>query len=147
MTHEHQIRRYAAYLQGWCQAFGEHEGLFTEDESIGWLYAGDQIGMILPEGLNKKLHREVLGKKRKSPVLTIRPDCVCVGKFHYNFSSPADMTGLSKLMKLLNTADEIHLFLTYHFMYQRGTRIITFSSKPPWGLIYKEIDPMQLQLD
>jgi hypothetical protein len=147
MTHEHQIRRYAAYFKGWSQAFGEHEGLFTEDESIAWLYADDQIGMILPAGLNKKLHREVLGKKHKSPILTIRPDCVCVGKFHYSFSSPTDMEGLSKLMKLLNTTDEIHLFLTYHFMYQRGTRIITFSRKPPWGLIYKEIDPMQLQLD
>ncbi|NNF96142.1 MAG: hypothetical protein HKM94_04345 [Halobacteria archaeon] len=147
MTHEHQIRRYAAYFKGWCQAFGEHEGLFTKDESISWLYTDDQIGLILPEGLNKKLYREVLGKERKSPVLTLRPDCVYVGKFHYDFSSPSDVEGLNKLTKLLNTTDEIHLYLTYHFMYQRGTRIITFSHKPPWGLIYKEIDPMQLQLD
>ena len=147
MTHVHQIRRYAAYLKDWCQAFGEHEALFTNDESIDWLFADDQIGLILPKGLNKKLHREVLGRKRKSPVLTIRPDCVCVGKFHHSFSTPSDVDGLSKLTKLLNTTDEIHLFLTYHFMYSRGTRIITFSLKPPWGLIYKEIDPMQLQLD
>ena len=147
MTHEHQIRRYAAYLKGWCQAFGEHEGLFAEDESISWLYAVDQIGLILPEGLNKKLYREALGKVCKSPVLSINSDCVDIGKFHYNFSSPSDVEGLSKLTKLLNTADEIHLYLTYHFMYKPGTRIITFSSNPPWGLIYKEIDPMQLQLD
>lgn len=147
MTHTHQMQRYAAYLKDWCQAFGEHEGLFGKDESISWLFAGEQIGLILPKGLNKKLHREVLGKKRHTPILTIRPDCVCVGKFHYNFSSSTDMTGLSKLIKLLNTTENVHLYLTYHFMYPRGTRIITFSSNPPWGLIYKEIDPMQIQLD
>lgn len=143
----HQIRRYAAYLKGWCQAFGEHEAQFSNDESIGWLFADDQIGLILPKGLNKKLHREVLGKKRKASVFTIRPDCVCVGKFHHSFSTPSDVEGLSKLTKLLSTSDEIHLYLTYHFMYSQGTRIITFSRKPPLGLIYKEIDPMQLQLN
>lgn len=146
MAHNHQIRRYAAFFKGWCQAFGEHEALFTNDESISWLFADEQIGMILPEGLNKELHHEVLGKKHKTPILSIRPGCVCVGNFHYTFSSPSDIEGLSKLTKLLETTDEIHLFLTYHFMYTQGTRIITFSRKPPWGLIYKEIDPMQLQL-
>ena len=147
MTQVHQIRRYAAYLKGWCQAFGEHEGLFAKDESISWLFADEQIGLILPKGLNKKLHREVLRKKRHAPILTIRPDCVCVGKFHHSFSSSTDMEGLSKLIKLLNTSEESHLYLAYHFMYQRGTRIITFSRKPPWSLIYKEIDPMQVQID
>ena len=141
------MRRYSAYLKDWCQAFGEHEGLFGEDESISWLFTNEQIGLILPKGLNKKLHREVLGKKRHNPILTIRPDCVCVGKFHYNFPSSTDMTGLSKLIKLLNTTDNVYLYLTYHFMYPRGTRIITFSANPPWSLIYKEIDPMQIQLD
>ena len=147
MAHKHQVRRYAAYLKGWCQAFGEHEALFTNDESIAWLFADDQIGMILPKGLDKELHRAVLGKKRKSPVLTIGADSVCVGKFHHCFSSLSEMQGLSKLKALLSTTDEIHLYLTYHFMYSQGTRIITFSRTPPWGLIYKEIDPMQLQLD
>ena len=147
MTHEHQIRRYSAYIKGWCQAFGEHEGLFAQDDSISWLFTEEQIGLILPKGLNKKLHREVLGKKRKSPLLTIRPDCVCAGKFHYSFTTPTDMQGLSRLIQLLNSAGEIHLYLAYHFMYERGTRIITFSHQPPWGLIYKEIDPMQLQFD
>ena len=147
MTYEYQIRRYSAYLKGWCQAFGEHEGLFADDDSIGWLFGEDQVGLILPEGLNKKLYREVLGKKRKSPVLTFRPDCVCAGQFHQCFSSPADIESLNKLRKFLKTNTQIHLFLTYHFMYQRGTRIITFSLTPPWPLIYKEIDPVQLQLD
>ena len=142
----HQIRRYTAYLKGWCQAFGEHEALFTNDESISWLFADDQIGMILPNELNKELYRQVLGKKHKMPILTIRPDCVCVGDFHQCFSTPSDLEGLSRLTKLLDSNDEIHLYLTYHFMYAQGTRIITFSRTPPWGLIYKEIDPMQIQL-
>ena len=147
MTHEHLIRRYAAFFKGWCQAFGEHEGLFAENDSITWLFSDNQIGLILPQGLNRGLHREVLGKKRKSPTLTIQPDCVSVGNFCYNFVSPTDIEGSSRLMKLLDSADDIYLYLTYHFMYERGTRIITFSHNPPWGLIYKEIDPMQLQLD
>ena len=147
MARTSQIRRYAAYLKGWCQAFGEHEALFTNDDSISWLFAEDQIGMILPEGLEKKLYPQVLGKKHKMPVLTIRPDCVCIGNFHQCFTAPSDMEGLSRLAKLLGTSEEIHLYLTYHFMYSQGTRIITFSRNSPWGLIYKEIDPMQLQLD
>ena len=56
MTHKLQIRRYAAYIKGWCQAYGEHEGLFTEDESISWLYTDEQTGLILPAGLGKKLY-------------------------------------------------------------------------------------------
>lgn len=147
MTQGQQIRRYAAYFKGWCQAFGEHEGLFTNDESISWLFGDDQIGMIVPQDLGKKLFREVLGNKPNSPILTLRPDCVFIGKFHHHFSTPADIEGASKLLNLLESADEIHLYLSYHFMYSQGTRIITFARHSPWGLIYKEIDPMQLQLD
>jgi len=47
---------------------------------------------------------------------------------------------------MFTSAKDLHLYLTYHFMYQRGTRIITFSNEQPWPLIYKEIEPMQVQL-
>ena len=146
MTGVQQIHRYAAYFKGWCQAFGEHDAQFAEDESISWLYADSQIGLILPQELGKQLYREVLGKKHKTPVLTISRDCVCVGNFHQTFTRPHDQAGLAKLIQMLASDKELHLFLTYHFMYQRGTRIITFSTEQPWPLIYKEIEPIQIKL-
>jgi hypothetical protein len=146
MSNERQIHRYAAYFKGWCQAFGEHEAQFTEDESISWLYGDKRIGLILPPELGKQLHREVLGKKHKTPTLTLSRDCVCVGNFHHTFTQPHDQAGLGKLIQMLASSNELHLYLTYHFMYQHGTRIITFSSEQPWPLIYKEIEPMQVQL-
>jgi len=146
MTAEYKIHRYAAYFKDWCQAFGEHEAQFTEEESISWLYGDKQIGLILPKELYKKLHSVILGKTHKTPVLTLSRDCVCVGKFHHTFSEPHDLAGLSKLIQMFADAKDLHLYLTYHFMYQQGTRIITFSTEQPWPLIYKEIKPMQVQL-
>ena len=146
MTGKYEIYRYTAYFKGWCQAFGEHEAQFTEDESISWLYGENKIGLILPQELGKQLHREVLGKKHTTPVLALSRDSVCVGKFQHTFSEPHDLAGLSKLIQMFTSAKDLHLYLTYHFMYQRGTRIITFSNEQPWPLIYKEIEPMQVQL-
>jgi hypothetical protein len=34
------------------------------------------------------------------------------------------------------------MFLTYHLIYPPGTRIITVSSKPPLGLLYREMEPL-----
>ena len=147
MSSKYTIHRYAAYFKGWCQAFGEHEVRFTKDESIAWLYGNNQIGLILPPELGKQLQREVLGKKHhKAPLLTLGRDCVCIGNFQHSFADPHDLDGLARLGTTLRGGKVLHLFLTYHFMYQRGTRIITFSSEQPWPLIYKEIEPMQIQL-
>jgi len=146
MTSEHLIHRYAAYFKGWCQAFGEHEAQFTEDEAISWLYGDNRIGLILPPELGKPLYREVLGKNHETPVLSLSQDSVSVGNFQHTFTQPHDQAGLSKLIQMMATRKELHLYLTYHFMYQRGTRIITFSAEQPWPLIYKEIKPMQVQL-
>lgn len=147
MPNKYTIHRYAAYFKGWCQAFGEHEAQLTKDESIAWLYGDNQVGLILPQELGKQLQREVLGKKNhKQPLLILSQDCVCVGDFQHSFADPHDLTGLGKLIQILRSGEELHLFLTYHFMYQRGTRIITFSTEQPWPLIYKEIEPMQIQL-
>ena len=140
------ITRYAAFFKGWCQAFGEHEAQFAEDESISWLYGEKQIGLILPAELGKQLYREVLSKKHKTPVLTLSGDGVSVGEFQHHFTQPHDQAGVGKLIQMLAGDKEVHLFLTYHFMYQRGTRIITFSTEQPWPLIYKEIEPMQVEL-
>jgi hypothetical protein len=41
----------------------------------------------------------------------------------------------------------LHLYLTYHFLYRSGTRIVTLSRKQPLAIIYKQISPMQIELN
>lgn len=147
MSSKYTIQRYAAYFKGWCQAFGEHEVRFTKDDSIAWLYGDNQLGLILPPALGKRLLREVLGNKdQKIPLLTLGQDSVDIGDFQHDFFEPHDLDGLAKLREMIRSGKDLHLYLSYHFMYQRGTRIITFSSEQPWPLIYKAIEPMQIQL-
>jgi hypothetical protein len=146
MSEEREIHRYAAYFKGWCQAFGEHEAEFIEDESIGWLYAENKIGLILPQELTKQLYRNVLGKTRTIPVITLGRDGIGAGDFHHTFSESSDLAGLVKLIEMLVNYKELHLYLTYHLIYPKGTRIITFSTEQPLTLIYKEIEPIQIHL-
>lgn len=146
MPIDRQIRRYAAYFRGWCQAFGEHETLSPEDRDIHWLLGEQQVGIILPHEMTRSLYREVLGKHHKSPILTISQKCVQVGHFHYHFEDTADASGLVALREVLDNAREFHLFMAYHFMYQPGTRIITLSRRKPLPIIYKEIGPMYIQV-
>lgn len=146
MTEKREIRRYAAYFKGWCQAFGEHEAELSGDESIGWLYAEDKIGLILPQELGRQLYHRVLGKTHEVPVINLGRDSIGVSDFHHTFSESRDLAGLVKLIQILMNNKESHLFLTYHFIYPKGTRIITFSSEQPLPLIYKEIEPIQIHL-
>jgi len=39
MMLERELKRYAAYFRGWCQAFGEHESIHSEESGISWLLA------------------------------------------------------------------------------------------------------------
>lgn len=146
MSKEREIHRYAAYFKGWCQAFGEHEAEFMGDEPVGWLYAENKIGLILPQELSKQLYRKVLGKTHKIPVITLSHDSIGVGDFHHTFSESRDLNGLVKLVQMLACNKELHLYLTYHIIYPKGTRITTFSTEQPLPLIYKEIEPIQIRL-
>ncbi|MCG6935896.1 MAG: hypothetical protein LJE73_08360 [Proteobacteria bacterium] len=146
MTTECQIQRYAAYFKGWCQAFGEHESVIGDEAEISWLLGDDQVGLILPQDLNKSLYREALGKKHEVPTLRLSRDSVRIGKFEHLFLTAHDKSGFDRLRQILNTSQPLHLFLTYHFMYQQGTRIVTFSRKAPLNIIYKTIGPMNIQL-
>lgn len=147
MTTERQIQRYAAYFKGWCQAFGEHESLTGEDNEITWLLGDDQVGLILPPELRASLYREVLGKKQQTPVLDLSGKRVRVGKFDYRLSTSQDETGVQLLRRLLDSDIPLHLFLTYHFTFEQGTRIVTFSRKAPLNIIYKTIGPMHIRLE
>ena len=146
MQEKREIHRYAAYFKGWCQAFGEHEAELVEDESAGWLYAENKIGLILPRQLSKQLYRRVLGKTQTIPVISLGREDIGVGDFHHTFSESSDLAGLVKLNQLLANNKGLHLYLTYHLIYPKGTRIITFSTKQPLPLIYKEIEPIQIHL-
>ena len=143
---QRKVQRYAAYFKGWCQAFGEHETLSREEHAINWLLAGTQVGFILPSELTKALYREVLGRQRESPTLIISQNCVRVGDFHYALTATGDKRGTDALRQIVENPGELHLYLTNHFLYQSGTRIITLLRKQPLAIIYRQIRPMYIEL-
>jgi hypothetical protein len=140
------VKRYAAYFRGWCQAFGEHEAEAPGDDAISWLVAEQQVGIILSRPLTRVLYREALRRQRAPPLLTLSPRCLRVGAFHYQFRKPLEAHILSAVRDLLQGSQDLHLYLTYHFMYPSGTRIITLSRSKPLHIIYKEIGPMRIGL-
>jgi hypothetical protein len=146
MPIERTVRRYTAYFRGWCQAFGEHDIVAPQDEGISLLFGEEQMGFILPRELTRALYREVLGKQLSSPLLDINPKRVQVGKFHQALPEMWKQQGLQLFSRLAQTENDLHLYLTYHFMYPSGTRIVTFSQRKPLSIIYKEIEPMSIRL-
>jgi hypothetical protein len=146
MTREYELQRYAAYFRGWCQAFGEHESVPNEDTGIFWLIGEHQVGFVLRPQLTKTLNREVLRNIDK-PVLELTRKGARIGTFHYPLSGVADEQGLAAIRKILENRSDACLFLTSHFMYGTGTRILTLSSKKPLSIIYKEIGCMRIRLD
>ena len=145
MTSEYEIKRYAAYYKGWCQTFGEHESVISDDGGISWRVSEQQIGFISPQQLTRSLLLEVL-RKHKTPTLTIGHHSVHIGKIDYGFSRASDESALEAVSKLLEGGGDTHLFLTSHFMYGMGTRILTLSHKKPVAIIYKEIGAMRIRL-
>ncbi len=145
MMTEYVLKRYAAYYRGWCQAFGEHESVPGEDTGISWLFGENQIGFISPREQTRLLLREIL-RKRETPTLTISRKSVQIGAFYFRPSKPSDESALLAVAKFLETGSGSHIFLTSHFMYGTGTRILTVSRKKPLSIIYKEIGAMQIKL-
>ncbi len=143
---EREVKRYAAYFRGWCQAFGEHDAQPPGDDAISWLVGERQIGLILPRPLTRALYREALRHQREPPLMTIGPQCLQVGAFHYRFKVPPATRALSTLKEMLQAPQSLHLYLSYHFMYPSGTRIITLSHSKPLHIIYKEIGAMRIRL-
>jgi hypothetical protein len=145
MTFEYELKRYAAYYKGWCQAFGEHESVAGEDTGISWLFSEKQVGFISPRKMTKSLLREIL-RKRETPTLTISQRGVQIGNFYYRPSKASDESALLAIANFLETGNCAHIYLTSHFMYGTGTRILTLSSKKPLTIIYKEIGTMRIRL-
>ena len=74
--------------------------------------------------------------------MAFRPRWIRLTQGSYDEGWVLATNGYSALRELLLGCDEAHMFLTYHLIYPPGTRIITVSSKPPLGLLYREMEPL-----
>lgn len=142
---ERELKRYAAYFKGWCQAFGEHESIPGADGGISWLLAENQAGFVLPPTVIKPLYREIL-LHRHVPTLTISRDHVEIGSLQFPLALRHEQRALDAIANILDAGNEGHLFLTSHLMYGTGARIMTFSSKKPVAIIYKEIGTLNMKM-
>jgi len=146
MSTEIQIKRYAAYYRGWCQAFGEHEANIVEQADLNWLYGEEAIGLMMSSPLQKRLTRHLLGRGSDPPVIQIMSTRILLKDEPLVMNSEADRIGLSRIRALFNSGLSVHMYLTSHVFYPAGTRIITFSTRKPVPILYKEIDPLHILL-
>jgi hypothetical protein len=147
MSFECELKRYAAYFRGWCQAFGEIDKEFEEADGITWLLAEDQVGLILPDHLRREVYRQVLGTKAKAKVLTVSDSHFQLGETAFDIASSKVREYLKTLLQSFTDKRVLHLYLTYHLTYPSGTRCVTISMKSPLRIIYKEIDPMSIRIE
>lgn len=141
---ERELKRYSAYFRGWCQAFGEHETIRGKRSGIDWLFAEQQVGLVLPKPVIKPIYREVLLHKDAPTLLFNRKRCE-IGSFELLLASKREKRALDAVERFLESGTDFHVFLTSHLLYGEGRRIITFSSKKPLAIIYKEIGTMHLK--
>lgn len=146
MATEIQVKRYAAYYRGWCQAFGEHEAHIIESADINWLYGEEAIGLMMSRSLQRRLTRHLLGRGAGDPVIQLMSERIQIRDETLDMSSEADRTGLSRIRSLFNSGLLVHMYLTSHVYYPAGTRIITFSTRKPIPIMYKEITPLCVRL-
>ena len=139
------VKRYAAYFRGWCQAFGEHESLADHDREVFWLVTDQAAGFVLPANYQRQLYREVL-LHRTAPPLTFHSDRVEVGEFQLELARQYETRILESIDHLLASSRGLHVYLTSHLMYGTGARIITLSTKKPLLIIYKEIGTLRIGL-
>ena len=146
MTDEYELQRFSAYFRGWCQAFGEHKSLPGGTNGISWLLSENQVGFILPQYMTKPIYREVL-RTIEAPTLVLSDNSVQIGKLQYELAEFSDHPAMAAIKDVLESDTETHLFLTSHFMYGPGAKIITLSNKRPLSIIYKEIGRMRIRVN
>ena len=143
---EREVKRYAAYFRGWCQTFGEHDSFADHDKEIYWLLTEQQAGFVLPGTYLRQLYRAVL-LHETAPPLTFQSYQVQVGDFNFGLTPDREDLIRDTIGRLLSGSDELHVYLTSHFMYGTNARIITLSAKKPLSIIYKDIGRMKIRLD
>ncbi|MES9856773.1 MAG: hypothetical protein ABW166_09250 [Sedimenticola sp.] len=147
MSNEVLIKRYNAYYHGWCLAFGEHDATYDETREICWLFGDERIGMALAPKLRRRLYLALLGRHERTPELILNSGTVKVDDISYELNDEIDRECLKQLKRFLRCEDELHLFLSSHFCYPSGTRIITFAKKKPSIILYKEMPPLKVLIE
>ena len=143
---DREVRRYRAYFPSWCQAFGDHvPDPGGEGRAVEWLIGEHCLGAIVAPKIGEMLIRELLGSRK--PRVIVRAESMSLGDLDFRDAEICGHPGYVALLDLLENADTVHLFLTYHLIYPPGTRIITVSSKAPQSLIYKETTPLRVSVD
>ena len=92
----------------------------------------------------RALNREVL-LRDTTPVLTVDPRAMHVGALEFPLGTVQDTSFLRDMHRLLVSGRAPSLFLSSHFMYGTGTRIITLSGNAPLALIYKPIGSLRVR--
>ena len=146
MAFDRMVKRYSAYYAGWCVAFGEHEIAYEQDRDIQWLFGESKVGITLTPKLQRRFFRELLGQHGEIPRITLCRDAARINHLEYPVSEEKDLQGLSQFREFFQCPEDIHMFLTSHFCYPPGTRIVTFSKKKPLIIMYKEIEPLALTI-
>jgi hypothetical protein len=138
------VKRYNAYYRGWCLAFGEHDADYDEERNISWLFGEDRIGLILSSTLRKQAQHELLGHHDEIPQLSLSNDSVVLNQYRHQLQDDVDMRNILRLKTFLLQGEEMHMFLCSHLFYPSRTRILTFATKKPLIIMYKEMQPLNL---
>ena len=139
------IHRYSAYFRGWAQAFGYHESHTDGRNELEWLSGKDQLGLVMTPRLKRFLNPRFLGKRGYAPAVAIAEQGLWIDDTWVSVAE-ANQGVFETALGLLGGSPALHLFLTYHLFYPSGTRILTLSKNPPLLIIYKEIEPVRVQL-
>ena len=142
---ERQLKRYAAYFRGWCQAFGEHQHIEGREADVHWLLGDRQLGLVLPRAMIRPLYREVLLHARGT-FLEFARNRVQIGSLRLDMDPQRERAAVDAMAALLEGPEQAHIYLTSHLLYGGGNRIITFSAKKPLIIIYKEIGTLLVRV-
>lgn len=145
MDQTRNIRRYSAYFPGWAVAFGVHELVEDSTRDRQWLFADEQLGLILTPAVRRLLYHRLLGHEGVQE-LVLGPAGLGTGEGEPPLLGTDEARPLSALRALLDLPGDLHLYQTYHLLYPGGTRILTLSRRAPLGLIYREMAPLRLRV-
>ena len=124
MALDRMVKRYSAYYTGWCVAFGEHEIAYEQDKDIQWVFGEAKVGITLAPKLRRLFIRELLGQHGEIPRITLGETSARINHLEYPVTEAKDLEALSRFREFFRCRDDIHMFLTSHFCYPPGTRII-----------------------
>jgi hypothetical protein len=140
------IRRYSAYFRNWAQAFGNHDKLGDEGAPLRWLIGEQQVGLILTPEIRRILYPRLLGRHGEAPPrVQLGRKRLVIDELTIPFADD-HRPAVDAVMELFSTDGELHLSQTYHLIYPGGTRILTLGRHAPMPLIYREIEPLGVDL-